>query len=86
MHLVVQNGDMRFILLELIFADLPPPVQTSSGPEWQYEVSFVTAHIGRSTGRYQVRHPVVQNGDIRFILLELILADELADIYNYFYC
>ena len=31
-------------------ADLPP-VEASSGQEWQYEISTVKAHIGRSTGR-----------------------------------
>ena len=45
---------MTFLLLELILADkvadLPPAV-ASSGQEWQYEISTVRAHIGRSTGR-----------------------------------
>ena len=31
-------------------ADLPP-VEASSGQEWQFEISTVRAHIGRSTGR-----------------------------------
>ena len=41
---------MKFILLELILADLPP-VLASSGQEWQYEIYTVRAHIGRSPGR-----------------------------------
>ena len=28
-----------------------PPVAPSSGQEWQYDISTVRAHIGRSTGR-----------------------------------
>ena len=51
---MVKNGNMRFLLLELILAgqlaDLPPVV-ASSGQEWQYDISTVRAHIGRSTGR-----------------------------------
>ena len=50
-------------------ADLPP-VKASSDQEWQYEISTVRAHIGRSTGRS------VKNGDMTFLLLELILADQ----------
>ena len=46
---------MTFLLLELILADqladLTPPVVASSGQEWQYDISTVRAHIGRSTGR-----------------------------------
>ena len=64
---MVNNGDMRFLLLELILADQlassvrahigrstgrsTPLLVASSGPEWQYEISTVRAHIGRSTGR-----------------------------------
>ena len=43
-----------FLLLELILADQMadlPPVEASSGQEWQYEISTVRAHIGRSPGR-----------------------------------
>ena len=44
---------VRFILLELILADqladLPHPLVASSGPEWQYEIYTVRAHIGRFT-------------------------------------
>ena len=51
-----KNGNLRILLLELILtdqkADLPnPPVEASRGKEWQFEISTVTAHIGRSTGR-----------------------------------
>ena len=49
--LVVKNGSFTFLLLELILADqladLTPQVQTSSGQEWQYEISTVRVHIGR---------------------------------------
>ena len=51
---MVKNGNMRFLLLELILtdqlADLPP-IEASSGQEWQYEISTVRAHIDRSTSR-----------------------------------
>ena len=55
-HLVVKNGNMRFVLLELILADQLPvlplhPVGASNGQEWQYEISTVRAHTERSTGR-----------------------------------
>ena len=29
----------------------PPPVEASSGQEWQYDISTVRAHNGRSTNR-----------------------------------
>ena len=53
---MVKNGNFTFLLLELILvdlvADLPlPTVVASNGQEWQYEISTVRAHIGRSTGR-----------------------------------
>ena len=81
-----------FLLLELILADQMadlPPVEASSGQEWQYEISTVRAHTGKSTGRsipHWKRHLVVKNGNMRFLLLVLILADQLADIYHHFYC
>ena len=53
-HLVVKNGNMRFLLLELILADQLadlPPVQASSGEERQFHIPTVRAHTGRSTGR-----------------------------------
>ena len=52
----------------------------SSGQEWQYDISTVRPHIGRSTGRPtpQYWHLVVKNGNMRFQLLELILADQLG--------
>ena len=34
-----------------LLADLPPPVEASSGKEWQFKISIVKAHIGRSSGR-----------------------------------
>ena len=49
------NDDYRLLLLELILADqladLPPLVVACSGEEWQFHISNVRAHIGRSTGR-----------------------------------
>ena len=41
----------------------------------------VRAHIGRSTGRStpQYWHLVVKNGNFTCLLLEFILADQLAD-------
>ena len=52
---MVKNGNMKFLLLELILtdqlADLLPPVVASGGLEWQFHISTVRAHIGRSTGR-----------------------------------
>ena len=58
-------------------ADLPP-----SGSEWQFHIFPVRAHMGRSTGRStpQYWHLVVKNGSFTFLLLELILADEVADL------
>ena len=41
-------------MLEFTLADQVadvPPILTSSGQEWQFQVSIVTAHISRSTGR-----------------------------------
>ena len=54
-HLVVKNGNFIFLLLEFILADqlehLPPKTLASNGEEWQFYISTVRAHIGRSTGR-----------------------------------
>ena len=66
---------LRFLLLELILADQladlpPPPVEASSGQEWQYQISTVRVHIGRSTGKYISP----------FLLLQLILAHQMADL------
>ena len=50
---MVKNANFTFLLLELILADQLadlPPVQASSGQEWQFHISTVRAHIGRSTG------------------------------------
>ena len=52
---MVKIGDRRFLLLELILADqladLSPPLEASSGQEWTFHISTVTAHIGRSPAR-----------------------------------
>ena len=65
---MVKNGDMTFLLLELIWedqlADLPP-VEACSGQEWHFHISTVRAHIGIFT----------------FLHLELMLADQLADLH-----
>ena len=45
-HLVAKIGRSTLDLL----ADVPP-VLISSGQEWQFQVSIVTAHISRSSGR-----------------------------------
>ena len=58
---MVKNGNMRFLLLELILADQLadlPPVQASSGQERQYEISTVRAHTGRSSGRSNPRRGI----------------------------
>ena len=54
----------------------------SSGQEWQFYISPVRVHIGRSTGRSTPHywHLVVKNGNFTFLLLEFILADQLADL------
>ena len=36
---------------QIYLADLPHPVEASSGEEWQFKISVVKAHIGRSSGR-----------------------------------
>ena len=72
-------------MLELILADHLadlPQVVASSGQEWSYEIHTVRAYIGRSPGRSTPHwwHLVDQNGDMKFLLIELILADHLADL------
>ena len=78
---MVKNGNMIFLLYELILpdqlADLNPLVQASSGEEWQYEISTVRVHIGRSTG---ISSNAVKISNFTFLLLELTLADQLADL------
>ena len=57
---MVKNGNFTFLLLELILADevtdlladlTSPLLVASSGQEWQFQISTVRAHIGRSSGR-----------------------------------
>ena len=54
-HLVAKNGNFILLLLQVIqadqLADVPPPVEASSGQECQFQISFLAGHIGRSTGR-----------------------------------
>ena len=49
-------------------------MEASSDQEWQFHICTVRAHVGRSTGRS------VKNGDMRFLLLELILTEQLPDL------
>ena len=58
------------------------PVEASSGQEWQLYISTIRTDIGRSTGRSrpQYRHLVVKNGNFTLLLLDFILADQLADL------
>ena len=45
---------MRFVLVVLILADQLDnlaSIEASNGQEWQYEISSVRAHIGRSTDK-----------------------------------
>ena len=51
---MVKNGNFTFLLLELILADQVAdltPILASSGQEWQFHISTIRAHIGRSSGR-----------------------------------
>ena len=54
-HLVANNGNFRLLFLQVIqadqLADLPPPVEASSGQEYQFQIAIVTGHIGRLTDR-----------------------------------
>ena len=65
---------LEFILADQL-VDLLPLIQASSAQEWQFQVSIVTGHIGRSTGRSTpqpyYRQLVAKNGNFRFLLLEL---------------
>ena len=116
-HLLTKNGNFRLLLLQVIqvnqMADLPTPVEASSGQEWKFQISIAAGHIGRSTGRstsssrgilwprmaisdcycyrsyrqikwqiypLQQRHLVAKNGNFRFLLLQVIQADQLADL------
>ena len=45
-------------MLELKLADLPPSELASSGQEWQFYISAVRVHIGRSIGR---SNPQIEN-------------------------
>ena len=66
-------------------ADLPPPqLQASSGQAWQFHISTVRPHIGRSTGtcrlpyiahadlplHMQIYPLINSNADLRFILID----------------
>ena len=58
------------------------PGRSASGSEWHFQIFTVQAHIGRWSGRStpQYWHLVVKNGNFTFLLLQLILADEVADV------
>ena len=58
-----------------------PPAVAFSGQELLFHISTVRAHIGRSSGRPnpQFWHLVIKNGNMTFLLLVLILADQLED-------
>ena len=114
-HLVVKNGNFRFILLELILADqladLPLPqrhlvakngnFQTCycQSTYWQINWQIYSSHRGIQWPRMAIfrlllleyilanqladlplpqRHLVVRNGNLRFILLEFILAHKAS--------
>ena len=86
-HLVVKNGNFRFLLLKLMQADQVrrsnPPVEASSGQEWKFQISIVKAHVGRSSGRstpLSRRHLVAKNVNFQFLLLKLIQTDQVADL------
>ena len=54
-----------------------PPLEASHGQEWQFQISTVRAHIGRSLGRpTPIEVPTMAL--FRFLLFELILADQVA--------
>ena len=77
-------ADLLFVLLELILtdqlADLPSS-RSATRSEWQFEIFCVKAHMGRSTGRSTpIDLPLDLNGNLRFFMLELIWADQLADL------
>ena len=81
-----KNGNLRFLLLELILADqladLSP--MTPSGQQWQFQIYTIRANISRSTSRStpypQEGYLVAKNGNLRFLLLQVLLADQLADL------
>ena len=63
-----------------------PPVEASSGKEWQFKISIVKAHIGRSSGRsdWQIyppklgRSPQLSIDPVNTVTPNL--ADLLADL------
>ena len=84
-HPVVKNGDFTILHLELILADeltdLPPVVASS----WSWMVMlhfYVRAHIVRCSGRSSPHYCllVVKNDNFTFVWIELILANEVADL------
>ena len=79
------KGNFRFLLLEIILADQLAgltPSRSASGSEGQFQISTVRDHIGISTSRstLPVDLPVDLKGNFRFLLLEIILADQLAHL------
>ena len=83
---VIHKVSLIFIVIHQIswhFVDADiPPIEASSGQECQFHISTVRPHIGRSTGRSNTpwdRPLVVKNGSFTFLLLGLILADQVAE-------
>ena len=80
--------NFTFLIFELILADqlsrtTPLQVESSCDEEWQIYISTFTAITGRSTGRStfpQYSHLVVKHGNFTFLLLKLILADQLEGV------
>ena len=83
-HLVVKNGNFRFILLELILANWPPlPQRHLVVKNGNFQIYTVRVHIGPQIN-WQIypSHRGIQWSGMaifRFILLEFILANQLAD-------
>ena len=77
------NGNFRFLLFKLIWADqladLPP---CRSASDWQFQISTVRVHIADQLTDLPPYnwHLVVKNGNFAFLLLEFILADQLPDL------
>ena len=77
------NMDVRAHIGRLTGRSTPyPPILASNGQEWQFYISIVRVYIGRSTGRSTPPSTGISwsRMAITFLLLEFILADQLADL------